>query len=320
VAKPVFSLGINEVQKALSGKADEIQREFVKVSEKLEETGRLLLELRGQERGELLAEQKKLRIRQQELAEKVNLWRERAKSVRQHRTLESLKKFLTELLPEVEPRIRSVLERTIYLIDAPEEELAQFIQDQTSTVASTPAGRLIERVRMSYDLRGSDPAERQRAAVEFVNRPGMALDNNALAEIEEAINDEDPLVKEVAILTVIQLHRYRAVRSADPKLAYESVKKLTNINHPTVIPSLIEIVEKPQKTYTTGGESLEEEMNVRSRMIALLRLVEWHTSDAQSAVQMRRFDQNKQIARAAERALELFPGTWTGPLKSKKSN
>jgi hypothetical protein len=27
--EPVFSLGINEVQRALSGKADEIQREFV---------------------------------------------------------------------------------------------------------------------------------------------------------------------------------------------------------------------------------------------------------------------------------------------------
>ena len=317
----MFSLGINEVQKALSGKADEIQREFVKVSEKLEETGRLLLELRGQEREELLGEQKKLRKRQQELADEVNLWRDRAKAVRQQRSLELLKKFLTELVPKVEPHIRSVLERTIYLIDAPEEELAKFMKDQSTTIASTPAGRLIERARMSYDLRGSDPVERQRAAVEFANRPGMALDDNALAEIEEAIDDDDPLVRELVILTAIQLHRYRAMRSADPKLVYESVKKLTKINHPAVIPGLIEIVERPQKTYTAkGGGGVEDELHARSRMISLLRLVEWHTSDALSAVQKRRFDQNKQIARAAERALELFPGPWTAPLKSKKSN
>ncbi len=316
----MYSLGINEVEKVLNGKADEIQREFVEVSEKLDRTGRLLLELRGQERNEFLAEQKKLRMRQQELAEEVNLWRERAKGVRRQRSLESLKKFLTDLLPSVDPHTRSILERTIYLIDAPEEELTQFIQDQTSDIASTPAGRLIERARVSFDLRGSDPAERQRAAVEFANRPGLALDDNALAEIEEAINDADPLVREVAILTTVQLHRYRAMRSADPKLAYESVKRLTDINHPTVIPSLIEIIDKPLKTYTEEGGSTEDEINARSRMIALLRLVEWHTSEAQSAVQKRRYDQNKQIARAAERALELFPGPWTGPLKGKKPN
>jgi hypothetical protein len=315
----VFSLGINEVQKALSGKADEIQREFVKISEKLEETGRLLLEVRGKEREELQAEQKKLRERQQELADEVNQWRDCAKAVRQQRSLELLKNFLIDLVPKVEPHIRTVLERTIYLIDAPEEELAQFIKDQSTTIASTPAARLIERARMSYDLRGSDPIERQRAAVEFANRSGMALDDNALAEIEEAIDDDDPLVRELVILTAIQLHRYRAMRSADPKLAYESVKKLTKINHPAVIPSLIEIVERPQKTYTAeGGGSVEGELHARSRMISLLRLVEWHTSEALSAVQKRRFDQNRQIAKAAERAIELFPGPWTAPLKIKK--
>lgn len=314
----MFSLGINDVQKALSGKANEIQREFVQVCERLDDTGRMLLELRGEEKSKLQIEQKALRIRQQELADEVNLWRDRAKAVRQQRSLESLKTFLTDLLPEVEPHIRSVLERSIYLIDAPEEELAEFMQDESSSIAISPAGRLIERARVSYDLRGSDVGERQRAAVEFANRPGMALDDTALAEIEQAIDDVDPLVREVAILTTIQLHRYRALRSADPSIVHTSVKRLTDINHPAVIPSLIEIVEKPQTTLTEEGGSVEEGEHARSRMIALLRLVEWHTSEAQNAVQMRRFDQNKQIARAAVRALELFPGAWTGPLKGKK--
>jgi hypothetical protein len=316
----VFSIGISDVQKALSGKADAIQREFVKVSEELDDTGRKLLELRGKSQDELKARQKELRVQQQELAEEVNLWRDRAKAVRQQRSMESLKKFLNDLVPEVEPQLRSILERTIYLIDAPEEEVAAFMQNQSTSVALTPAGRLLERARVSYDLRSSDVAERQRAAVEFANRPGMALNDNAVAEIEEAFDDEDPLVREVAILTAIQIHRYRAMRSADPSLVYVSIKRLTDINHPAVIPSLIEVIQKPQTTFVGEGGAGESEVSSRSRMIALLRLVEWHTSDAQSAVQMRRFDQNKQIARAAERALELFPGPWTGPLKSKKAN
>jgi hypothetical protein len=88
-----------------------------------------------------------------------------------------------------------------------------------------------------------------------------------------------------------------------------------------VISSLIEIVDKPHKSFTTeGGGSVEDEISARSRMIALLRLVEWHTSEAQSAIHKRRFDQNKQIAQAAQRALELFPGPWAGPLKGKKTN
>ena len=314
----MYSLGLNEVQKAIGKKADEIQKEFIEICEKLEEIGRLILESRGEIKEQLQSEQKKLRVRQQELAEEVNLWRDRAKSVKQQRSLESLKKFLNDLIPEVEPHIRSILERTITLIDTPQEELADIAQAQTASLAATPASRLIERARFSYDLRGSDPVERQRAAVEFANRPGMTLDDNAIAEIEKAIEDEDPLVKEVAVLTTIHLHRYRALRSADPTLVYNSVKKLTQINHPAVIPGLIEIIEQPQRTYTTGGGSAEEEIHVKTRMIALLRLVEWHTSDALTAIQKRRFDQNKQIARAAERALELFPGAWTGPLKGKR--
>jgi myosin heavy subunit len=313
----VFSLGISEVQKALSEKADEIQREFVKVCEELDNTGKKLLELRGENAEELRAEQKDLRVRQQKLAEEVNLWRSRARQVRQQRGIDGLRTFLTNLLPEVDPPIRSVLKRSIELIDTPEEELAKMTSQEATVTAQTAAGRLIERARVSYDLRGSDPAERQRAAVEFTNRQGMALDEDILAELEAAIEDQDPLVKEVAILTTIQIYRYRALRSADLLLAHDAVKKLTNINHSAVIPALVEIVEKPQTGYIGEGEITEESINARSRMIALLRLVEWHTSEAQKAVQMRRFDTNKQIARAAERALELFPGDWSGPLKGK---
>lgn len=310
----MFSLGISEVQKALSGKADEVQREFVKISEELEDIGRKILELRGQEAEELRVEHKALRIQQQELAEEVNLWRERARGVRQQRGIDGLRAYLTDLLPEVDAPIRSVLKRSIELIDTPEEELARMSAQEATVVAQTAAGRLIERARVSHELRGSDPAERQRAAVEFSNRQGVALDDDLLEEIEIATEDEDPLVKDVAILTTIQMYRYRALRSADLFLSHDSVKKLAQINHTAVIPALIEIVEQPITGYMEEGE---ESINVRSRMIALLRLVEWHTSEAQKAVQMRRFDQSKQISRAAVKALELFPGDWSGPLKGR---
>jgi len=316
----VFALGISEVQKALSEKADEIQREFVKISEELENTGRKLLELRGESAEELRAEQKALRIRQQELAEDVNLWRKHARAVRQQRGIEGLRSFLTDLLLEVEAPIRSILKRSIELIDTPEEERAKMISQEAVVSSQTQAGRLIERARVSYDLRGSDPAERQRAAVEFANRQGVALDDEILEEIESAIEDDDPLVKEIAVLTTIQIHRYRALRSADILLAHDSVKKLASINLITVVPALVEIVEQPRMDFMDDEKMAEESVNVRSRMIALLRLVEWHTSEAQRAVQMRRFDQNKRIVRAAERALELFPGEWSGPLKGKPTS
>ena len=124
----MFNLGISEVQNALSEKADEIQREFVKVSDELDNTGKKILELRGQGAEELRAEQKVLRIRQQELAEEVNLWRERARAVRSQRGLEGLRSFLTDLLPDVDAPLRSILKRSIELIDTPEEELAKKIR------------------------------------------------------------------------------------------------------------------------------------------------------------------------------------------------
>jgi hypothetical protein len=56
--------------------------------------------------------------------------------------------------------------------------------------------------------------------------------------------------------------------------------------------------------------------NGRSRLVALLRLVEWHTADAQAALRGRKFDRDPAIVRAAAKALELFPGDWSGPLKT----
>lgn len=312
----MYAIGIREIQKALSKNGDDLQREFVALSEKLAEVGRKLLEVRGVEAETLRNEQAALREKQQAFAEEVNQWRDRAKAVVQQRSSEELKVFLTGLLPEVDPPLRSMINRILQLMDTPEEELAKMEVDQIQPAALTAAGKLMDRARSSYDLRSSDSSERQRAAVEFANRPGMALNDEVVSEIEDAFSDSDPLVREVAFLTAIQLHRFRALRVAELSIAHESVKRLAALQNAAVIPALIEIAQKPRSGFIPGEGAMTEASNARSRMVALLRLVEWHTPEAQAAVRKLCFDQDKHISDAAKRALELFPDPWVGPLKS----
>jgi hypothetical protein len=311
----VFALGLTDLQRAIDAKANEIQKEFVALSHELEDLSRSLLELRGDELEEMREEQIKLRKRQAELAEEVNLWRERARDVIRQRSEDTLKTHLNELLPNTDGALKMTIERTLRMIDAPEEELARLAEEEKRALDQTPVDRLIERARTSYDLRGIDSSERKRAAVEFANRSGMVMDNQALVELEAALNDSDPLVVELITLTLIQLHKYRALQLAELETAHESVKGLAKINHTGVIPALIEVLENPRTGFVTEGENSEKLDNTHSRIVALLKLVKWHTPDARMAIQMRRFDQNSQIVSAAERALELFPGDWSGPLE-----
>ena len=60
---------------------------------------------------------------------------------------------------------------------------------------------------------------------------------------------------------------------------------------------------------------MEEAENSRSRMVALLRLIEWHTPEAKLAVEKMRFDRDPNLVKTASKALELFPEAWSGPLK-----
>jgi hypothetical protein len=311
----VIGLGLRQVQDALNRKADEIQREFVAASERLEEISRLILESGDDDRRTLRAEQVSLRERQQVLADEINQWRERGRRVLTQPGQGSLRAYLNDLLALEDALITPAVKHALYLLDAPEEELARLAESPERASAVTPAGRLLTRARTEYDLRGADPAVRLRTAIEFANRPGMAQDDDAIAEIESALTDPDPLVRETSAMTAIQLHRFRAVRVADLDTAHRSTQRLAQINNPASIPVLIEILEKPRTGFSSGEQGPEERDNSRSRMVALLRLVEWHTGDAQKALRARQFDRDINIVRAAARALDLFPGEWTGPLK-----
>src|SRR3990172_10966714 len=98
-----------------------------------------------------------------------------------------------------DPLVTFAATQAVEMLDAPEEALARFQADQEKS-AQTPAARLLQRARREYDMRGTDLAPRQRAAVEFANRRGMAQDDEALEELEAGLADPDPLVREVAVL------------------------------------------------------------------------------------------------------------------------
>jgi len=304
--------GLRQLQEALNRKADGVQREFTAVSEQLKLIGRRMeREERETDPAALTVEQDALRARQQILAAEVNDWRDRARGVLQQRSDEVLRDYLNQLLTLDDESVRPAVEHALYLMSASDEELARLAQSQVQARPTTPAGRLIERARTEFDLRGNDPAPRRRAAMEFANRPSLAQDDAVIAEIEAALNDADPWVREVAFLTALQLHRFRAIRLADLDAAHASVERLTRFDDPTVIPILIAVVENARTGFTQGTEG----NNQRSRLLALEYLAAWHTPEAQKAVRARTFDRDEAIAREAQRALDAFPGEWTTSAK-----
>jgi hypothetical protein len=304
------------VQQALDSKADAIQREFIAAGDELDELGRQLLEATPEQREPLREKQRILRERQRELAAEVNEWRDRARGIRSQPGQHTLREFLNDLLKLDDPLLTPSVKHALYLLDAPEEELEAMMEQEETTVVTTQAGRLIQRARTDFDLRRSDVGARQRAAVEFANRPGVAQQDDIVEEIEAAINDPDPMVQELAILTAIHLHKFRCMRVADLDMSYASVQKLASLNNLAAVPVLIEVLENPRTGFVKGEDGeMEESDNNRSRMVALLRLIEWHTPEAKMAVYKLKFDQDPDIVKTAGRALELFPDDWSGPLR-----
>jgi hypothetical protein len=311
----VIGLGLRQVQDALNHKADDIQHEFVALSERLELISHQIMEVRGEDRQQMRAEQESLRAKQADLAAEINIWRERSRAVLQQRGETALKAYLEELKTLNDTLITFAVDLALRAIESPEEVLAELEAGHRSSGAVTPAARLLQRARTEYDLRGSDVGPRQRTAVEFANRPGMGQDDKALAEVEAGMEDPDPIVREVATLTCIQLLRFRAIRLAELDKAHEAVQRLAALQHMAAVRPLVEVVSAPRSGFVEGPNGPEEATNQRSRMVALLRLVEWHTADAQAALRGLRFDRDPHIVKAAEKALNLFPGDWKGPLK-----
>ena len=313
-----IGVGLRQVQEALDLKASTVQREFIELSDELDELGRQIIEAPDEQKPELRQRQKDLRARQVEIAEEVNEWRTLARRVTQQPGADSLRSFLTELLELDDERVQIAAKNSLHLLDLPPEE-RPLMEEEVVEKAQTPAGRLLERARMEYDLRSSDPGIRQREAVTFANQAGIATDDAVLEEITVALEDPDPLVRELAVYTTIQILRFRAMRVADLNVAHDAVQQLAKVNDLAVVPVLIEVVENPRTGYIEGPTGPEESSNSRSRMVALLRLVEWHTPEAQKTMRAMKFDQDPHIVKAADRALSLFPEPWNGTLPTSRS-
>lgn len=299
---------LRELQQTLNRKADAVQQTFVAVSEELYQVGRRLIEARGEGEGPILAEQEALRAKQERLAAEVNAWRDQARLAVRLTDEAALRSFLGDLMVVNDAGVRAAAEMVLYLLDHPEEAASgkRRARPQTASVAS----RLIQRARTEFDLRDVEPDARRRAAVEFANRPGVSQNDAALAEVQAGMEDGDPVVREVAALTAIQMHRFRAMRLGDLEAAHVSVEWLARQKHRAVVPVLIEIVSTPRTGYLPGQGEQAEADNLGSRLRALVALVEWRTPQAQAAVRARQHDRDPQMMEAATRALEAFPGEW----------
>ena len=151
----MIGLGLRQLQDAINRKADLIQKEFIMLSEQIDELGSMMLEVEDEDRQRFREDQKALREKQQGLAEEINIWRERARSVTQQPGQESLRNLMNDLLELEEEMIRPAIEHAIYLLDTPADELAT-LDTQSEPVQLTSVQRLLERARIEYDLRGSD--------------------------------------------------------------------------------------------------------------------------------------------------------------------
>lgn len=301
---------LRQLQEVLNRKADAVQREFNLMGEQLQGLAHKVMEARGADREPLVAEQAALRDKQQALAGEINQWRDRARGSVRHQEGEMLKAYLDELVATQEESILPAVERVRYLLNASDEELAAMAQTREQARPTTPVGRLLERARVEFDLRGDDPAPRAKAAFEFANRAAMAQNDEALAELEAALEDKDPRVKEMATLSLIQMYRFRARHLSDLDVVQRCVERLTSLKHRAVIPVLIEILETPRTGFVSSAGGMIEGNNTRSREAALQSLAAWHTREAQAAVQARQQDRDPHIAEAATRLLEANPGEW----------
>lgn len=311
--------GLSQLQKALNRKADSVQKEFIGISDRLNAIAREIVEAEPEAKQALVEEQGGLHERRIAVAEAVNVWRDRAREVMNRTGDEALQAYLVELgeAAKDDEAIQEAIKLVHFILNATEEELAALSQPKAEDNPVTPAGRLIQRARKEWDLRQNDPAPRQRAALEFANRQGMVQDEQAIVEMEQAIYDPDQFVREVALLTFVQLHRYRALRLADLDAAHQSVEQLTRLNHPAAVQALISVLESPRSgyTHTEGASEPAEGNNSRSRLTALKRLIEWHTAEARHAVQAHQLDRDEEVSYLARRALETFPGDWKGPIR-----
>jgi hypothetical protein len=308
----VVILELRELAMVLDSKVNAIQREFTSVADRLAALRRKWSEVEEPERPGIIKEQEDLKEKQLLLAEQVNIWRDRIRAIENPSGEKAMLASIEELLDCGDPQVVDAVKRAKELIAMDPEQKAELFNKTAAAAANTPVGRLLERARTNYDLRNGGPVARQQVAVEFSNRSGVSQDDSILAELEAAAGNSDPVVSDVVNRTLVQILRFRAVRAAELDTVQSAVQKLVKIQDSAVIPVLIEILKNPRQGYLLVDGNLQEGSNGPARLLALIALVEWRTKEAQDAIRMRQFDRDPSIVNAAERALQAFPGEWSG--------
>jgi hypothetical protein len=305
-------LELRELAIVLDRKAAAIQREFTSIADNLAILRRKWVEEEETERPRIVKEQEALKDKQMLLADQVNVWRDRIRAIENPSGEKAMLTALEELLGCGDVEVVEAVKRAKQIMAMDPEEKAALFNKAAAATANTPVGRLVQRAQTSYDLRSGGARVRQETAVEFSNRSGMSQDESIIADLEAALEDPDPVVSDVAIRTLVQILRFRAVRAAELDTGQAAVQKLVKIQNPVVIPVLIEILKNPRQGYLLVDGNLQEGSNGPARLLALIALVEFRTKEAQDVIRMRRFDKDPNIANAAERALEAFPGERSG--------
>ena len=117
-----IGIGLKQVEEALERKAASVQREFIQLSDQLDDLSRRMLEVDEDERKKLRAEQDRLKEDQAQIADEVNEWRSRAREVRNQPGVESLRKYLNELLELDDEGVQAAAKTALHLLDLPPEE------------------------------------------------------------------------------------------------------------------------------------------------------------------------------------------------------
>ncbi len=176
-------LELRELAQVLELKVNSLQKEFTSIADQLAALRRKWSEVEDPERPGIVKEQEALKEKQLLLADQVNIWRDRLRSIETPAGEQALKASMEELLGCGDPQVVAAVERSKQLIAMDPEEKAVLFGRAAAASANTPVGRLIERARSSYDLRNGGPGFRQEAAVEFANRSGMSQDDSVIADL-----------------------------------------------------------------------------------------------------------------------------------------
>jgi hypothetical protein len=313
---------LSQLKEALNLKADAVQHDFTAVSDQLQALARKISEVSAVEPEAieaLNAEREKLYDRRDALAAEINQWRDLGRAAIRLADDAAAKAFVDELMANpqaaAEAGIVTAAEHVRFMLNASDEELEALEQANRPTEPTTAVGRLLERARTNFDLRGPDREPRRQAAFEFANRPGMLQDEASCTELLATLpapgeTPRDKIILETAVLTLMQIYRLRALRLGELDASAEAVQDLLKLKAYAglaLLPILIEIATTARMGFKQAEAGIVETDNQAVRLLALRSMAGARTPEVQTALRLCQHDRVEAIAAEASRQLSQFP-------------